>query len=99
VKARTYLSLAQTAQGPVSRQGAQERGHRQGHAPWQTRTRVRRAKEQRLIKPALEMADRFSAQRAARVEALRAQVRSGTYEVDSHALAGKMIMGLSHGNE
>jgi anti-sigma28 factor (negative regulator of flagellin synthesis) len=54
--------------------------------------------KQRLIKPALETADRFSAQRAARVEALRAQIRSGTYEVDNHALVEKMIMGLSHGN-
>lgn len=91
MKAKTYLSLAQTAQGPLSRRGARERGHRQDHAPWKTRTRVTGAANRRLIKPALEMADRFSAQRAARVEALRTQVRSGTYEVDSHTLAEKMI--------
>ncbi len=98
MKAKTYLSLTQAEQGLVSRQGAQERRHRHGHVPWQTRTRVTRAEKQRLIKPALETADRFSAQRAARIEALRAQVRSGTYEVDSHALARKMTTGLSHGN-
>ena len=98
MKAKTYLSLAQAAQQPVSRQEAQERRHRHGHVSWQTRTRVTRAVKQRLIKPALERADRFSAQRAVRIEALRAQVRSGTYEVDSHALARKMTTGLSHGN-
>jgi flagellar biosynthesis anti-sigma factor FlgM len=91
VKAKTYLSLAQTAQGPLSRRGARERGHRQDQVPWKTRTRVKRAEKQRLIKPALETADRFSAQRTARVETLRTQVRSGTYTVDSHALAEKMI--------
>ncbi len=79
----------------MSRRSAQE----PRQVSWQAG--LTRAEKQRTIKPALRAATRFSEQRAARVEELRAQVKAGTYQVDSRALAEKMLSGLSDndGNE
>jgi flagellar biosynthesis anti-sigma factor FlgM len=97
VKANTRLSLTQTARGAMSRQAAQERGRKQGRTSW--KAGLTRAEKQRTIKPALHAARRVSEQRAARVEALRAQVKAGTYQVDSRALAEKMMLGQSYDEE
>jgi anti-sigma28 factor (negative regulator of flagellin synthesis) len=48
-------------------------------------------KQQALIKRGVQHAQRWSESRAARIEELREQVRSGTYKVDSLALAQHML--------
>ena len=95
MKVKTHLSLTRTARGTVFRQEEQERLRKQGSTFWQAR--LTRAEKRRVIKPTLPgAANRFAAQRAARVEALRAQVRAGTYEVDSSGLAREILAGLLH---
>lgn len=76
----------------MSRQTTQERGGKQGRVSG--RASLTRAEKQYTLKPALHAASRFSEQRAVRVEALRAQIKAGTYQVDSRMLAEKMLSGL-----
>lgn len=62
--------------------------------PW--KPHLTRGEKQRLIKPGLAAADSPAQQRVAHVEALWAQVRNGTYEVDSSTLAEEIIAGLPY---
>ncbi|HLI07774.1 MAG TPA: flagellar biosynthesis anti-sigma factor FlgM [Ktedonobacteraceae bacterium] len=94
MKVKTHLSLAQTAREAMRGQAVQERTRKQGRTPW--KVRPTRAEKQRTIKPALYAACRVPEQRAAHVEVLRAQVKAGTYRLDSRALAEKMMLGLSY---
>ena len=52
--------------------------------------------QQALIKRGVQHAQRWSESQATRIEELRAQVRSGTYKVDSLALAQRMLTNQTH---
>ncbi len=67
--------------------------HTQRRQPLQSKRygHVSSEKQQALIKRGVQHAQRWSESRAARIEELREQVRSGTYKVDSLALAQHML--------
>ena len=44
----------------------------------------------------LQTAERWSEARAARVEELRAQIKAGTYKVDSRAIAESLLQSQTH---
>jgi anti-sigma28 factor (negative regulator of flagellin synthesis) len=96
VKAKTYLSLTQTAQGAMCRKEAQERERKRKLSAASSRNRMASAEIQRVIKLGLQTSSRFSEQRAAHVEALRVQVKAGTYQIDSWTLAEKILLPTSY---
>jgi flagellar biosynthesis anti-sigma factor FlgM len=87
----TQLSIVRTRQKVQSgRQISDEH-----HTPsWSKQ--VTGAEDQAAIKRGLRTSRQWSEDRAARVEALRAQVRAGTYVVDSAAVARKMLKKETH---
>ena len=52
--------------------------------------------KQALVVRGMQTAERWSQERAARIEELRAQVRAGTYKVDSRAIAQSMLQNQTH---
>ena len=58
---------------------------------WGNRVLVSVSRRQSVLKRAMKVARYASEVRAARVEALRAQIEAGIYQVDSTALAQKML--------
>src|SRR2546421_9402986 len=52
--------------------------------------------KQAMVMRGMQTAERWSEARAARVEELRAQVKAGTYKVDSSAIAESMLQYQTH---
>jgi flagellar biosynthesis anti-sigma factor FlgM len=52
--------------------------------------------KQALVIRGMQTAERWSQERAARIEELRAQVRAGTYKVDSRTIAQSMLQNQTH---
>ena len=52
--------------------------------------------KQAMLIRGLQTAERWSETRAARVEELRAQIKAGTYKVDSRAIAESMLQNQTH---
>jgi len=61
-----------------------------------TSSSVATPEKQALVVRGMQTAERWSQERAARIEELRAQVRAGTYKVDSREIAQSMLQNQTH---
>ncbi|HET9921374.1 MAG TPA: flagellar biosynthesis anti-sigma factor FlgM [Ktedonobacteraceae bacterium] len=90
MKARTDLSLAVTTRRTKGTRQVQQ--SEKAVTAWEKR--ITSQEEPSAVRSGVQAAKRNSAEqseRAARVESLRAQVKAGTYQVDSRLLAEKLL--------
>lgn len=92
MKARTDLSLSRTAKGTKGTKGTTAGKNAQGRNATSWEQRITSLEKQSAVKLGLQAAKRGSDERTARVEALRAQVKAGTYQMNSHVLAEKILL-------
>ena len=86
MKLSNDLSLSRTARETTTGKQIQERTE----TTW--KDGIIPSEMQSALKLGLQVAQRVSEAREARVEALRAQINAGTYQVDSQMLAERMLL-------
>src|SRR5690348_797899 len=82
--------------GKVKKSLRSKRSGRQGASSASWKNHFATPEKQAMVIRGLQTAERWSETRAARVEELRAQIKAGTYKVDSRAIAESMLQNQTH---